>query len=154
MTLVDKHTVKREISLGYGYEERERKRANRRERQGEKCLSWDMMVVVFFLLLLFFVTVGPTGTRPFLWPPQKRTLKLLAIHLRAWCVEHLMSHPCSFCLNKASCYFLNHNIQNSTAALARSHKQKACDAFSQPLSHHRSTSANGNLHPMFKTQQA
>ena len=119
MTLVDKHRVKREISLGYGYEERERKRANRRERQGEKCLSWDMMVVVVFLLLLFFVTVGPTGTRPFLWPPQKRTLKLLAIHLRAWCVEHLMSHPCLFCLNKASCYFLNHNIQNSTAALDR-----------------------------------
>ena len=119
MTLVDEHRVKREISLGYGYEERERKRANRRERQGEKCLSWDMMVVVVFLLLLFFVTVGPTGTRPFLWPPQKRTLKLLAIHLRAWCVEHLMSHPCLFCLNKASCYFLNHNIQNSTAALDR-----------------------------------
>ncbi len=119
MTLVDKHRVKREISLGYGYEERERKRANRRERQGEKCLSWDMMVVVVFLLLLFFVTVGPTGARPFLWPPQKRTLKLLAIHLRAWCVEHLMSHPCLFCLNKASCYFLNHNIQNSTAALDR-----------------------------------
>jgi hypothetical protein len=41
MTLVDKDRVKRQISLGHGYEERERKRANRRERQGEKCLSWD-----------------------------------------------------------------------------------------------------------------
>jgi hypothetical protein len=69
---------------------------------------------------------------------EKRTLKLLAIHLRA----------------STSCCFLNHNIQNSTAALAQSHKQKACDAFSQPPSHHRSTSAKGNLHPMFKTQQA
>jgi hypothetical protein len=69
-------------------------------------------------------------------------------------LEHFMSHPCLFCLNKASCSFLNHNIQNSTAASARSHNQKACDAFSQPLSHHKSTLANGNLHPMFKTQQA
>jgi hypothetical protein len=113
MTLVDEHRVKREISLGYGYEERERKRANRRERQGEKCLSWDMMVVVFFVVVVVVVvfchcTLGPT--RPFLWLP---------IHLRTWCVEHRMSHPCLFCLNKASCYFLNHNIQNSTAALDR-----------------------------------
>jgi hypothetical protein len=69
-------------------------------------------------------------------------------------VEHRMSHPCLFCLNKASCHFLNENIQNSTAALAWSLKQKTCDAFSRPLSHHWSTSANGNLHPMFKTQQA
>ena len=54
MTLVDKHRAKREISLGYGYEERERKRANRRERQGEKCLSWDMMVVAFFVVVVVF----------------------------------------------------------------------------------------------------
>jgi hypothetical protein len=38
--LADKHSTQREISLGYGYEERERKIA-KRERQGEKCLSWD-----------------------------------------------------------------------------------------------------------------
>jgi hypothetical protein len=53
MTLVDKCRAKREISLGHGYEERERKRANRRERQGEKCLSWDMTVVVFFVVVVF-----------------------------------------------------------------------------------------------------
>jgi hypothetical protein len=51
MILVDKHRAKRKISLGYGYEEKERKRANRRERQGEKCLSWDMMVVAFFVVV-------------------------------------------------------------------------------------------------------
>ncbi len=140
--------------------EREKEQTGERETRREVFVMGHdgccvLLLLLLLLLLLFFVTAaGPTGTRPFLWPPQKRTLKLLAIHLRAWCVEHLMSHPCLFCLNKASCYFLNHNIQNSTAALARSHEQKACDAFSQPLSHHRSTSANSNLHPMFKTQQA
>jgi hypothetical protein len=57
--------------------------------------------------------------------------------------ERRLSNPCLFCLNKASCYFSNHNIQNSSAALDRSHMHKACD-----LHFHSLQIIIGSPHPM------
>jgi hypothetical protein len=67
------------------------------------------------MMVAFYVFNFPPAARI-----EKRTLKLLAIHLlvRTRMAEHRMSHPCLFCPNKASSCFLNHNIQNTTAASA------------------------------------
>jgi hypothetical protein len=50
VTLVDKDRAKRGISLGHGYEKRERKRAKRERRERSVC---DVMMVVGFFVVCF-----------------------------------------------------------------------------------------------------